>query len=131
MYVSDWLSAISRLIRVMGEEATGTYAQCQAACASDYDVPSIRHMPKRSGKKDFNQEVHAIFEHVAAGESPTADGEAPAPPAEPEREKDPAAVSLGRRGGLKGGRARMDAMTPEERAELGRKAAAARWRKGD
>lgn len=43
--------------------------------------------------------------------------------------KDPAAVALGRRGGLKGGRARADAMTPERRAEIAQKAAAARWTK--
>jgi hypothetical protein len=41
--------------------------------------------------------------------------------------KDPAAVSLGRRGGLKGGKARAAAMTPERRAEIARKAAAKRW----
>jgi hypothetical protein len=43
--------------------------------------------------------------------------------------KDPAAVSLGRRGGLKGGRARADKMSSEQRAEIARKAAAARWKK--
>lgn len=41
--------------------------------------------------------------------------------------KDPAAVALGRRGGLKGGKARAEKMTPQERSELARKAAAARW----
>jgi hypothetical protein len=43
--------------------------------------------------------------------------------------KDAAAVSLGRRGGLKGGRARAAKMTPERRAEIARKAAKARWGK--
>jgi hypothetical protein len=43
--------------------------------------------------------------------------------------KDPAAVSLGRRGGLKGGKARAAAMTPERRAEIARRAAAKRWGK--
>jgi hypothetical protein len=38
--------------------------------------------------------------------------------------------AFGRQGGKKGGRARMDALTPEERIELARKAAQARWRKG-
>ena len=42
--------------------------------------------------------------------------------------KDPAAVSLGRRGGLKGGKARAEKLTPEQRAEIARKAAEARWR---
>ena len=51
---------------------------------------------------------------------------------EPERQpdgKDVAAVSLGRRGGLKGGKARSAKMTPERRAEIARKAAKARWSK--
>jgi hypothetical protein len=43
--------------------------------------------------------------------------------------KDPAAVALGRRGGLKGGRARAASLTAEERSEIARKAAAARWSK--
>lgn len=42
-------------------------------------------------------------------------------------EKDPAAVSLGRRGGLKGGKARASALSAEQRAEIARKAARARW----
>ncbi len=44
-------------------------------------------------------------------------------------EKNPAAVELGRRGGLKGGKARAAKMTPEERSESARKAARARWDK--
>lgn len=54
-----------------------------------------------------------------------ATGEAEDTPADPG--KDPAAVALGRRGGLKGGRTRAARMTPEERSEAARKAAAARW----
>lgn len=41
--------------------------------------------------------------------------------------KDPAAVALGRRGGLKGGRARADKLTPEQRSEIAKKAAQTRW----
>lgn len=41
--------------------------------------------------------------------------------------KDPAAVELGRKGGLIGGRRRAAAMTPDERANSARKAALARW----
>ncbi|MDQ3915303.1 MAG: RNA-binding protein [Actinomycetota bacterium] len=50
-------------------------------------------------------------------------------PAELEREKDSAAVELGRRGGLKGGKARAVKLTAEQRSEIARKAAAARRRK--
>jgi hypothetical protein len=39
--------------------------------------------------------------------------------------------ALGRSGGLKGGRARADKLSPEQRADIARQAAAARWRKDD
>ena len=39
------------------------------------------------------------------------------------------ARELGRRGGLKGGRARAEKLTPEERKKIARKAAKARWDK--
>ena len=42
--------------------------------------------------------------------------------------KDPAAVELGRIGGLKGGKARAEELTAEERREIARNAAARRWR---
>jgi hypothetical protein len=52
------------------------------------------------------------------------------PEASPNHEgKDPAAVSLGRRGGLKGGKARAAKLTPEQRSEAARKAVRARWQK--
>ena len=41
--------------------------------------------------------------------------------------KNPAAVALGRLGGLKGGKARAKAMPPERRSEIARKAAVKRW----
>ena len=43
--------------------------------------------------------------------------------------KNPAAVALGRLGGLKGGRVRATRLTPERRVEIARKAALARWGK--
>jgi hypothetical protein len=50
--------------------------------------------------------------------------------AEPEPEKpakNPAAVALGKLGGAKGGKARAAKLTPEQRSEIAKKAAAARW----
>ena len=44
-------------------------------------------------------------------------------------QKNEAAVSLGRLGGLKGGPARMAQLTKEGKSELGKKAARARWDK--
>lgn len=44
-------------------------------------------------------------------------------------DKDPIAVELGRRGGLKGGAARAATLTREQRSESARQAAKARWAK--
>lgn len=47
------------------------------------------------------------------------------------REKDPAAVSLGRRGGLKGGVARAAKLSASRRSEIARIAAQKRWHSAD
>jgi hypothetical protein len=52
--------------------------------------------------------------------------EAP-PPSTDRKGQNPATVSLGRRGGLKGGRARANKLIPEQRSAIARKAAPARW----
>jgi hypothetical protein len=76
-------------------------------------------MPDRSRKRprDPNQLAKLIVD-IATGEvedTPPDDG------------KDPAAVALGRKGGLKGGKARAAKMTAEERSESARRAATTRW----
>jgi len=43
-------------------------------------------------------------------------------------EKNPAAVALGRLGGLKGGKARMASLSARRRTEIAKKAAKARWK---
>jgi hypothetical protein len=43
------------------------------------------------------------------------------------RKKNPAAVALGRLGGRKSGRGRMEKLTPERRSAIARAAAQARW----
>ena len=52
-----------------------------------------------------------------------------APPALPLKQKNPAAVELGRLGGLKGGKARAAKLTAEKRSEIAKKAAKVRWSK--
>ena len=76
-------------------------------------------MPERSRKRptDVN-ELAAQIVGESTGEIEKAD---------PDEGKDPAAVALGRKGGLKGGKARAASMTPEQRSEAARKAARARW----
>lgn len=46
-----------------------------------------------------------------------------------EREKDPFAVELGRRGGLKGGKARWKGVSKKQRTKMARKAVEARWQR--
>ena len=45
----------------------------------------------------------------------------------PDAGKDPAAVALGRKGGLRGGKARANSLTDAQRSEIASKAAKARW----
>ncbi len=45
------------------------------------------------------------------------------------QDKNPAAVALGRLGGLRGGKARADKLSAKRRAQIARKAAKARWGK--
>lgn len=71
-------------------------------------------MPKRSSS-DLNQTAYNIVQ--------LSTGQAPAPP-----QKNLAAVALGRLGGLKGGRARAEALTESERSKIARAAAKARWK---
>lgn len=75
-------------------------------------------MPKRSSKlpTDPNQRAKRIID-LATGEPDSAS------------EKNPAAVALGRLGGLKGGAARAKSLTPEQRKEIAEKAAKARWKR--
>jgi hypothetical protein len=83
-------------------------------------------MPDRSRKnrpKDPNQLAKSIVDE-ATGEHESKPAEKP----KEGREKDPAAVALGRRGGIKGGAARAKALTPEERAAIARRAALSRWK---
>ncbi len=53
-------------------------------------------------------------------------GAAPKTP-DPDAGKDPAAVARGKKGGVKGGKARAAKTTPKQKTAAGKKAAAARW----
>ena len=84
-------------------------------------------MQKRSrkGKKpDINELANSI-----ANDATEPKPEEPDKPKPEDKGKNPAAVELGRRGGLKGGPARAKKLTPEERSEAASKAARARWKK--
>lgn len=82
------------------------------------DRSSKKKTPKTQGPPDVNSLAFRIMQQ-ATGQIPK----------DPEPEKNPAAVALGRLGGAKGGPARAAALTPKKRAAIAKKAAAARWAK--
>ncbi len=67
-------------------------------------------------RKDLNTTAFAIVQLATGKVVP-----------EPVDEKKKAAQESGRRGGLKGGTARATVLTPEQRSEIAKKAAAKRW----
>jgi hypothetical protein len=77
-------------------------------------------MPKRSSKRP--RDLNALASEIVA----EATGEKKQ---RQEPEKNPAAVELGRHGGLKGGPARAAKLSPKKRSEIAKKAAAARWKR--
>lgn len=77
-------------------------------------------MAKNKRPTDLNQRAKSIVD-IATGEIE-----------DNLKEKDLvklAASAMGRKGGLKGGKARAKALSPKRRAEIAKKAAAARWKK--
>jgi hypothetical protein len=61
---------------------------------------------------DLNKTAFSVVERAISGE---------------ESNKNPAAVALGRLGGLKGGKARAEALDERRRSEIAQKAAQKRW----
>lgn len=79
-------------------------------------------MPSRSSTRprDANQLAKLVVD-IATGEGEDTSATKP-------RQKNPAAVALGRLGGKKGGAARASNLSPERRREIAKRAAAARWK---
>jgi len=76
--------------------------------------------PKKKRPRDLN-ELAASIVADAIGESKTEE--------EPANTKNPAAVALGRLGGLKGGKARAEKLSAKKRSAIAKKAAKTRWGK--
>ena len=82
--------------------------------------PYTEGMPKRTSKKqpsDINVLAFSVVQAATQAKPTTEIGP----------QKNPAAVALGRLGGLKGGKARAASLSPKKRREIARRAAAARW----
>jgi hypothetical protein len=81
--------------------------------------------PKSMNKKSIKQssDINIIASRIVAKVT----GEPPED--KPIKEKNPAAVALGRMGGLKGGKARAEKLSAKKRKEIAKKAAKVRWSK--
>ena len=77
-------------------------------------------MAKAKRPTDPNQRAKSIVD-IATGEIEDTD--------KIQDGKNPAAVALGKLGGLKGGKARAESLTAKKRSEIAKKAAAERWKK--
>jgi hypothetical protein len=84
----------------------------------DDGMPKRSSKPKDSEKDDVNVIAHRVLLEATGEAEPTKP---------PEPTKNPAAVALGRMGGLKGGAARAKKLSKKRRADIAKKAAKARW----
>jgi hypothetical protein len=78
-------------------------------------------MPKRSGK-DINETAFSVVQQSVSKQDTI-------PATKPE--KNPAAVALGRLGGIKGGKARALSLSAKKRREIAQKAAESRWKRSE
>jgi hypothetical protein len=85
-------------------------------------------MPKRSSKPDESEMAFDGLQELLRRSEARDKGEPIEEPAE-EPAKNPHAVALGRMGGLKGGKARAEKLSPRKRKAIAKKAAEARWNK--
>lgn len=82
-------------------------------------------MKKKKPSTDVNVTAFQILQSITGEAAETPTKKKPV-----KYEKNPAAVALGRLGGLKGGKARAEKLSTKKRSEIAKKAAAARWKKG-
>lgn len=84
-------------------------------------------MAKKSKSSDINVTAHEILQALTG--EPAGSTSVQRDPAKKKAApaKNPAAVALGRLGGLKGGKARADSLTPKQRKAIAKKAAESRW----
>ncbi|MER8503259.1 histone H1 [Mesorhizobium sp. M1142] len=89
------------------------------ACTLKHVHMPVMNETKRTRRPRDPNQLAKLIADIAAGETPDRlmldDG------------RDLAAVLMGRKGGLKGGKARAKALSPEQRADIARRAAQARW----
>jgi hypothetical protein len=111
----------NQIARSVVDRATGTPKPVKPA-------PNKAKPPKPVKAKDVQDIERADSEGMAQPQGlPAVKKKRPVKKAE--KDKDPAAVALGRKGGLKGGHARAANLSKEQRSDSAKKAAQARWTK--
>jgi hypothetical protein len=83
-------------------------------------------MPTRLSKKKL-EEAESLNSLAARIAAQTTGQEPPKPQPQPIKEKNPAAVALGKLGASKGGKARANKLSAEQRREIAKNAAEIRW----
>jgi hypothetical protein len=86
-------------------------------------------MQKKKLPRDANSLAARIVAMSTGQDEPNITGAKKQPAPKTEKEKNPAAVALGRLGGLKGGKARAEKLSKSRRKLIAKKAARARWKK--
>ena len=95
-------------------------------CRPPTELCDTASMPNRSSNRkttDPNVAAFRVMQHVIA----MSEGRETSPKGQPA--KNPAAVALGRLGGLKGGKARAEKLSARRRKDIAKKAARSRWAK--
>jgi len=74
-------------------------------------------LERSSNKNKANEDINILAARIVEGATTEFEG------------KNLAAVALGRLGGKKGGKARANKLTPQQRSDIARRAAQVRWQK--
>ena len=115
---------VEHKVLVLKNPTFGLIFQRQRLTKCKPKINNTGMMQKRSSiKKDINQLTKSVVDVVTG--NPITEDISPIA----EKEKNPAAVALGRLGGLKGGKARAEKLSAERKTEIARKASQARWKK--
>lgn len=84
-------------------------------------------MAKKNKSSDINVTAHEILQALTGEPAGSTSVKRDTAKKKDQPKKNPAAVALGRLGGLKGGKARAESLSQNKRSQIAKKAALARW----
>lgn len=92
------------------------------------EIATEAHLGEAGRGASFGKAVNGVDQEAEGGRGGGEDSSRREASKAQDQGKNPAAVALGRLGGIKGGKARAVSLTPKKRSEIARKAAKARWK---